>query len=578
MFKGKSKYFVIIGIVIIIAIIYFIKTPDKPEHETIEAKIGNISQEISVTGNVKPADAIDLGFERSGKLSYLPTKVNDQVKKGQLLASLSNLDLIAQLNQAKAGLSGATSTLKQYEAALSAQQSKLDEYKKGTRKEELQLAETAVVNAEKTLNDANDNFKNVKEKAIADLDEDYNSALNALTSTVFVAQNTLNVITDLQFSRFNTQNQDGMKFSEEKSKMVLAILGATNGGFLNKETLYSLNGGVKGLVAETHLNPEQTKIDQTIKSVKTALQITQTSLKAMPIISSMTSTDLTTLYTEQTNINAEISTINSKEQALAVQKAYNQSAIATAEASINTAKNNLNTAKDQLNIKKAGYSNEQISAQISAVNQAQANVDAQLSQVKSNESNVLYYQSQLGKTIIYSPIDGVVSAINVDLGEIATANATIVKIISNAKFQIEASVAEVDIGQIEINDSAKATLDAYTEQEFSATVIKIDPAEILIDNVPTYKVTFEFTDENGSIKPGMTANLDIIIGEKSGVIIVPQRAVIKKDGKKIVKIIKGETVIEITVKTGLRGNDGNIEIESGLAVGDTIVLSELNKK
>src|SRR3989338_4188061 len=211
MFKEKNKYFIIIGIVLVIAVIFFIKSPNKPEYEISEAKTSDISQEISVTGNVKPAEAINLGFERSGKISYLPIKVNDQVKKGQLLVSLYNIDLVAQLNQAKAGLSVANSTLKQYEAALSAQQSKLDEYKKGTRKEELQLAETAVVNAEKTLNDANDNFKNVKEKAIADLDEDYNSALNALTSTVFVAQNTLNVITDLQFSRFNTQSQDGMK-------------------------------------------------------------------------------------------------------------------------------------------------------------------------------------------------------------------------------------------------------------------------------------------------------------------------------------------------------------------------------
>lgn len=574
MLKGKIKYVIGIAIILIIIIVAVVKTRDNIEYETIEAKIGDISQEISVIGNVKPAEAIELGFERSGKISYLPINVNDKVKKGQMLAGLYNIDLIAQLNQAQAGLSSGKSTQKQYEAALNAQQAKLDEYKKGTRTEEIQLAETTVANAEKTSLDANTNLQNVKDKAIADLDEDYNSALNALTSTVFVAQNTLNVITDLQFSRFNTQSQDGMKFSEEKTKMVLAILGANNSGFYNKETLYSLTGGIKGLVAETQLSPTQTKIDQTISAAINALQITKNALQAIPIVTTMTATDITTLYSEQTNINAEISTINSKTQTISVQKAFNQNAIATAEAAINTAKNNLNITKDQLKIKQAGYSSDQINAQVATVNQAQANVDSQKAQVQSNEANVLFYQAQVGKTIIRSPIDGIITSVNLDLGELASANSTIIKVASEAKFQIEANVAEVDIAQIEINDSAKATLDAYNEQEFSASVIKIDPAEILIDNVPTYKVTFEFTDKNNSIKPGMTANLDIVVGKKTDTVIIPQRAVTKKDGKKIVKILNAKNIIsEIEVATGLRSTNGNVEILSGVRAGNLVVLS-----
>ncbi|MBU3935863.1 efflux RND transporter periplasmic adaptor subunit, partial [Patescibacteria group bacterium] len=281
----------------------------------------------------------------------------------------------------------------------------------------------------------------------------------------------------------------------------------------------------------------------------------------------------------KTNINAEISSLSAKEQALAVQKATNESAIFTAGASITTAQNTLATKKDELQITKSGYTPEQLAAQEAKVKQAEANAASQEAQIKYAEANVQNYQAQISKTTIHSPIVGIVTLVNTKLGEIVAANSNIIKIISEAKYQIEANVPEVDIADIKINDAAKVTLDAYSsDTEFGVKVILIDPAETIIDNVPTYKVTFEFSEENELIKPGMTADLDILTNKKASVISVPQRAILKKDNKKIVRILNTDGIDfkETEVKTGLRGSNGNIEILSGVNEGDKIVISIKN--
>ena len=579
-YKKKSFYIILIIIIALIAGgIYFTKKPTSPEYDLVVAEKGELIQEISVTGTVKPAEEVSLAFEKSGKISFLPIKVGDKVKAGQLLASESNADLAAQLKQAGASVDSARALLLQYQAARDSEQAKMDEYKAGAKQEEIQLAETAVSNAQKSLTDAENNLLNVKSKAEADLDEDYAGTLNALAASINVAENTLNTLNNIQTTSFYSTDQNGIKFASEKEAIVLSLLGQSGAGFWSKTSLSQLSGGAKGLVNSTKADPTRANIDSTLASVKSTLQTIKTSLGNLPISVTMSSADILSINTEKTNINAEISALSAKGQALAVQKATNESAIFTAGASITTAQNTLATTKDELQITKSGYTAEQLAAQEAKVKQAEANAASQEAQIKYAEANVQNYQTQISKTTIHSPIVGIVTLVDTKLGEIVAANSNIIKIISEAKYQIEANVPEVDIADIKINDPAKVTLDAYSsDTEFGVKVILIDPAETIIDNVPTYKVTFEFSEENELIKPGMTADLDILTNKKDNVISVPQRAILKKDNKKIVRILNADGIDfkETEVKTGLRGSNGNIEILSGVNEGDKIVISIKN--
>jgi HlyD family secretion protein len=225
--------------------------------------------------------------------------------------------------------------------------------------------------------------------------------------------------------------------------------------------------------------------------------------------------------------------------------------------SITSAEEKLRTAESKLALKKAGTVKEQI--------------DAQEAQVESAEASIMNLKAQLAKTIIRSPISGIVTKQDAKQGEIASASIILTSVISSAKYQIEANVAEADIAKIKIGDEAQVTLDAYgNDVVFTATVANIDPAETIIDGVPTYKTTLQFKEGDKRIKSGMTANTDIAGARRDNVLFIPGRTISGKGTAKTVNLIDGETTRETKIETGLRGSNGDVEILSGLKEGDKV--------
>lgn len=551
-----NKKYLIAGIIILIIAAFWWNRSSQPvatKNETVTAETKTITQEVSVTGKIKPAEQIDLAFEKGGKIASTDVVIGGAVTKGMILATLESKDINAQLAQVQ--------------AALDAEQSKLNQLKQGTRPEEIKIAETAVSSAQQALTDAQSNLANVNTKAAADLNQTFDTAITSMDSSISVATNSMIVLTNIQFSLFaigNPTSQDSLNntnLANAKAAALLALLGAQNAGQMDTNSINQLSGGAKAAVDNARSNPTDLNTSLALTQTKNALEKVKAALEAVPINSNLTSTQVTSLNTEKTNINTEISDTASKENTIAAQKVTNNNAISTAQTSVNVANNALSSAKDNLALKKAGSTPEQIAAQAASVKQAQANVQ-----------NI---QSQLAKTVLTSPINGIVTKQDAKVGEIISPNITLISLISEAKFQIETNIPEADIAKIKINDPATVTLDAYgTDVPFEAKVISIDPAETVIEGVSTYKTTLEFTKEDDHIKSGMTANIDILTARKENVIAIPQRTIINRDGQKLVLIDKGNNQTEERkIETGLRGSDGNIEIVSGLNAGEKVIVS-----
>lgn len=118
--KIKKKW-IITGIVLILMIIvgYFIFRPKPVKYNLAAVERGNLTQLVSVTGTIKPAQSVDLSFEKAGKVSQVYVDVGQKVSAGQILVAQSNADLLAQLSEAQ--------------ASVKAQEAKLDELKQGTQ-------------------------------------------------------------------------------------------------------------------------------------------------------------------------------------------------------------------------------------------------------------------------------------------------------------------------------------------------------------------------------------------------------------------------------------------------------------
>jgi multidrug efflux pump subunit AcrA (membrane-fusion protein) len=385
-FFSKKRIVIIIVIIILVGGGYLLFGRKKTAEQNYAiVRRGDLQQEVSVTGHVKPAKSADLAFERGGKVARVYVKIGDNVRAGQILVSLENSDISAQLLQAEAGLEAA--------------KARLGELQKGTRPEEISRYRTALQSA--------------KDQAVADLQNDYDSALTAMSSAASIAKNSLMVLTDIQFAHYSGTDQDSNNVADAKAAAVSELLGVAGAGRSASSLISSFSGGAFGLVQTAVLNPTHNNIDITLDKLLSAMQKVRDALYIIPITNDFTLTEKTNLNTEKTNINAQISTVSGKAQAIAVQKAANDSAIAAAE--------------QTLNLALAGSTPEQIAAQEATV--------------KSAEANVANYSAQLAKTIIYSPITGVVTKQEAKVGEIMAAGMTVVSVISEKQFEIEAYIS-----------------------------------------------------------------------------------------------------------------------------------------
>ncbi|MBI5729349.1 MAG: HlyD family efflux transporter periplasmic adaptor subunit, partial [Candidatus Magasanikbacteria bacterium] len=126
-----------------------------------------------------------------------------------------------------------------------------------------------------------------------------------------------------------------------------------------------------------------------------------------------------------------------------------------------------------------------------------------------------------------------------------------------------------------LNNEARITLDAFGEDtKLTGTITAIDPSSTEVEDVVYYTVTVSLADTDQPIKPGMTANVAITTGVRSGALFVPLRAVrAKDDGSKYIRILRNGAEEERSVTPGLRADQGRVEILSGAAEGEAVIIS-----
>lgn len=134
----------------------------------------------------------------------------------------------------------------------------------------------------------------------------------------------------------------------------------------------------------------------------------------------------------------------------------------------------------------------------------------------------------LDRCTIYSPVDGIVISRNVDVGQTVAASLSAPTLFTIAndltKMQIDANVAEADIGGVTAGQDVEFTVDAFPYRTFHGRVIQVRNAPITVQNVVTYDTVIEVSNPDLKLKPGMTANVSIIIAHRENILKIPNAA------------------------------------------------------
>lgn len=230
-------------------------------------------------------------------------------------------------------------------------------------------------------------------------------------------------------------------------------------------------------------------------------------------------------------------------------------------------------------VKSAEAQLEEIRAQELDLRAKEQEIKLSKAQVESNRISVDLAERQLGYTQVYSPIDGVVAARNVQIGQIISSGisnvggGTTALIVSDlSRIFILASVDESDIGSVKLGQQAEVTADAYPRVPFTGVVDRIATKGVNLQNVVTFEVRIEITSDNKDLlRPEMTANVQIVVAESPDSLLVPATSIVRDKRETFVTLVKAGNLRQERHPVTVGITNGEFaEILSGLSEGDVV--------
>ncbi len=207
--------------------------------------------------------------------------------------------------------------------------------------------------------------------------------------------------------------------------------------------------------------------------------------------------------------------------------------IAAAQASLRQAQAALRNAELDYQ-RKADLAGQQLVAKSdvdlarAARDQAQAQVNSAQAQIRQQTASTQTTRLNLGRTVIRSPVDGVVLTRTIEPGQTVAASLQAPELFTIAEdlaqMKIELAVDESDIGQVKQGQSVSFTADAFPDRQFRGVVDQVRLSATTTNNVVTYPVVVTVDNSDGTLLPGLTVNAEIEVSKRSGVLKVANAA------------------------------------------------------
>ncbi|MBR1825454.1 MAG: efflux RND transporter periplasmic adaptor subunit [Alphaproteobacteria bacterium] len=269
--------------------------------------------------------------------------------------------------------------------------------------------------------------------------------------------------------------------------------------------------------------------------------------------------------------------------------AQREAALEIAKAQVEVVENNIKYYKKTLDrISKLNAAKYSAEKELEAAERDYDNAVAQLSlekaQVKQAEASLNSAQTELSYTEIKSPVNGIVISKAVEVGQTVAASFSTPELFSVAedltKMQIEASVVEADIAKVKEGQTVRFSVDSYADEYFYGNVVQVRNEAVTTSNVVSYTVVIEIDNSDMKLKPGMTANVEIITADVKDALLVPNQALrfymdnTKRYQDRGVWVLRNGEPTRISIMLGVSDDANTQVISDELKAGDEVILSK----
>lgn len=608
--EKKTKWMLIGGGALVAAIGAFALFGKGGKSVTITTEAvrkGELVQTVDVTGEVESLEDIDLAFGVAGNIGAIFAEIGDRVTAGQMIATLDAGDLSADVARAQALLDQQLAGATDEEIAVSEAQVAVAEAALLAAEAELQIKEADVVRvtaleaasvasaslaADKAQDDL-DRATTENDLAVAQARQDFVISLESAAISVRSALSDADKVLGRENALQNNDCDDVLSQQDRTtiSAANFAYDNAANARDSAEEAVYAISS----LSSDADIAAAQLLIENAIEETSSALLYVAQALDQT--VSDTVSCSIDDVNAYKTTIEAARNDLQTQTSAVTNGEQAYELAQVTAESEVLAAQNTLAAQTQSFAAAQITEENNIAAAQ-AAVTIAQASVasrkadvaqaEASLAKVKATpravdlaslRADLAAAQARYAKSIVTSPIDGILTNLAADIGELASAGTTFATVHADAgQFKIPVDISESDIAKVSVGDRAVVTFDAFgDDRTFTATVASINPAEKIIEGVVFYEATIVLTgnEVRDDVRSGMSADVTITTAIAADALYVSQRAVLEENGTKYVRMpIDDKGNFEKrTVTVGMRADDGFLEILSGLTEGETIIVS-----
>jgi len=493
--------------------------------ETAVAFIGDLAENATASGQVSAARKASLSLASSGTVVAVPINVGDTVAQGDLLLQLDTADLERDVASAE------------YDLAIA--EAQLADLLAGSTTEELASAEAALRSSRAKLDDFL-NGPSLEEIAASE------ASLKAAQANVWSASGNFTASQDVSEADIAAARKELDSALDEQQ--------AAHDAWVDLAICKENADGTHTCVPKV----ENAKMDAASEDVRRAnaqVAIKQAQLDEL-------------LNPDANQVASSQAGLGSASAAYAAAEARHQKLLAGAtDAEIAAAEADLAGAQAALDKLLNGADETDITIFETRVAQAQTALQ-----------EALY---ALDDAAVIAPFDGVVTAVHVTPGELASG--LVVEMIAAERLEIILNVDEVDIGKLAVGQPATVTLETWPDVELASEVTAIAPrANSGSNGAVAYEVHIGLPESNLPVLVGMTANADLLTANRENVLLVPNAAIHpdRRNGTYSVTVVRRDQqgaleTVPVNVEIGLKDNQFT-QIVSGLVEGDEVLLGTLS--
>ncbi len=193
--------------------------------------------------------------------------------------------------------------------------------------------------------------------------------------------------------------------------------------------------------------------------------------------------------------------------------------------------------------------------------------------VASAEARILALQSTLDQRSLRAPFSGTITDVKIKAGDQVSPGAVAFRLDDLSPMLADVPISEVDINRVKPGQSVTMTFDAVSGKTYNGKVTQIGRIGVVSQGNVTFAVTIELLDADNNVSPGMTAAVNILVDQRQGVLLVPNRAVHTSNGQRVVYVVRNKQAEAVVIELGA-SSDTNSEILTGdLKENDLVILN-----